>query len=105
VLILVLVLILVFTIMAVILTIMATGFVRRISVAIIKILLFCLTPCGCWSIRPLDDLVYFTPVKPDATALGAIVDFNTLSFRDNKINRIADWAFHGNFSPSVLCIV
>jgi hypothetical protein len=39
------------------------------------------------------------PVAHQRAALGAIVDFNTLSFRDNKINRIADWAFHGIFSP------
>jgi hypothetical protein len=71
----------------------------------IKILLLSLTPHGCWSIRPLDDFVYFTPVKPDAAALGTIVYFSTLSFSDNKINRIADWAFHGNLSPSVLYVV
>ena len=89
----------VLTIMAVTVPIMMTGFVRRRAMAGIKIILLWLTPRGCWSIRPLDDLVYFTPVKPDAAALGAIVDFNTLSFRDNKINGIADWAFHGKFSP------
>ena len=80
-------------------TVMMTGLVRRRAMAGIKISSLWLTPRGCWSIRPLDDLVYFTPVKPDAATLGAIVDFNTLSFRDNKINRIADWAFHGKFSP------
>jgi hypothetical protein len=88
------------TIMDVPVTFLMTGFVRR-PMAGIKIILFRLTPRGCCSIRPLNDLVYFTPIKPDAAALGAIVDFNTLSFRDNKINRIADWTFHGKFSPSV----
>jgi len=86
------------TIMRVTVTFMMTGFVLR-TMAGIKIILLRLTPRGSRHIRPLDDLVYFAPVKPDATALGAIVDFNTLSFRDNKINRIADWAFHGIFSP------
>jgi hypothetical protein len=85
--------------MVFIVTIMVTGFVRRRPMAGIKIILLWLTPRGCLSIRPLDDLVYFTPVKPDTAALWAIVDFNTLSFRDNKINSIADWAFHGKFSP------
>jgi len=80
-------------------TIMMAGFVRRRSMAGIKIVLLRLTPRGGRRIRPLNDLVYFAPVKPDTAALGAIVDFNTLSFRDNKINRIADWAFHGKFSP------
>jgi hypothetical protein len=89
----------VLTIMDVTVTAMVTGFVRRRSMASIKIILLRLAPRGSRHIRPLDNLVYFAPVKPDAAALGAIVDFNTLSFRDNQINRIAYWAFHSNFSP------
>lgn len=42
-----------------------------------------------------DDFVELTPVQPDAATLGAIVNFDTLPFRHDKVRFRAYRAFHG----------
>ena len=44
--------------------------------------------------RPLDDLVEFATVEPDAAAFRAVVDLDTLSFRNNEFYIFTYWAVH-----------
>jgi hypothetical protein len=52
----------------------------------------------CLGVRPLDDLVQFTPVKPDTPAFGTVIYFNSLAFCNFKIHSCAYRAFHGGIS-------
>jgi hypothetical protein len=49
---------------------------------------------SCASCRPFNQFVEFTPVKPNAPTLGAIVDFNALAFGHQEVGIRADRAFH-----------
>ena len=42
----------------------------------------------------LDDFVEFSTVEPDAAALRAVVDFDSLAFRDHE-GYAASWTVHG----------
>ena len=43
---------------------------------------------------PLDDLVKFSPVKPDTATFRAVIDFDPLTFGHDQIDGTADWTFH-----------
>jgi hypothetical protein len=51
-----------------------------------------------YSGRPIQQLVEFTPVKPDAAASGAVVNFDTLSIRHHQSCIRAARTFHGVLS-------
>ena len=44
--------------------------------------------------RPFNQLVEFAPIKPDAAALGTVVDFNALAFGHQEVGVGANGAFH-----------
>ena len=48
----------------------------------------------CGADGTLDDLVEFAPVKPDATAIRAVIDFNSLAFTHDEADVFTDWAVH-----------
>lgn len=50
--------------------------------------------CASSSRRPLNQLVEFTSIKPNAAALGAVVNFNSLAFSHQQAGVRADRAFH-----------
>jgi hypothetical protein len=51
-----------------------------------------------------DQFIQFAPVQPNASAIRAIVDFDTLSFRHDKCGVFALWAFHG-FQSLRVCVL
>jgi len=42
----------------------------------------------------LNDLVEFTSIKPNATTLGAVVNFDTLTLSHYQRDIFANWALH-----------
>ena len=57
--------------------------------------------CTQTSGGPFDQLVEFTPIKPNAPALRTVVNFNVLAFGHQEIRIRADRAFHGVLSVKV----
>jgi hypothetical protein len=52
--------------------------------------------------RFLDDFVEFSSIQPDATASGAIIDFDPLALGHDQVGFFTDWAFHDSFlSPDL----
>ena len=56
---------------------------------------------GC---RALYQLVEFAPIKPNASALWAVVNFDALAFGHQQAGFRADGAFHGFLFASVCAI-
>lgn len=48
----------------------------------------------CTSCRPFNQFIEFTPIEPNAPALGAVVNFNALAVGYQEVGVRADWAFH-----------
>ncbi len=50
----------------------------------------------CARCRPFDQLVKFTPIKPNAPAMWTVINFNTLTFGHQEVGVWASRAFHRN---------
>jgi len=50
--------------------------------------------CTCSRGRAFNQFIEFTPIKPNATALRAIVNFNALAFGHQEVGVRANGAFH-----------
>jgi hypothetical protein len=49
--------------------------------------------------RTFDNLVEFPSVKPDTAALGAVINFNSLTIGHNQVDGWADGTFHDAVPP------
>ncbi len=64
-----------------------------ILVPVFFIIGFVVLAAGIMLCRTLDDLIQLAAIKPDAAALGAVINFNSL-FIGNEQGSLAVWTFH-----------
>ena len=71
-------------------------FRRRCTLQRLRYALWKKTSFLFFLLATLDDLVEFSPVKPNTSTLRSIVYFNVLTFRHYQQYFFANWAVHGS---------